>query len=147
MATIRDLLKMKGNEVWYVSPTTSVLETLKVMADKDVGALLVLDADQIVGIISERDFARSIAKTEQCLLNTTVQEYMTNEVVTITPDQSVDEGMQLMTLYKIRHLPVLEGQVLSGVISIGDLVKEIISSKESTIDSLQNFIVGRGYGH
>lgn len=146
MAILRDLLKVKGNQVWSVSPDATVLDTLKAMAKKDVGALLVLDAGKIVGIISERDFARSIAKTEECILDTTVVDYMTKEVVTIRPDQSVDECMQLMTRERIRHLPVVEDNQLIGLISIGDVVKEIISNKESTIDHLENYIEGRGYG-
>jgi CBS domain-containing protein len=145
MSTVRDLLKVKGNEVWSVSPETSVLDTLRMMAEKEVGALVVLDAGQIVGIISERDFARSIAKTEQCILDTTVMDYMTKKVVTIGPDQTVDDCMQMMTKGRIRHLPVVEGKKLIGLISIGDVVKEIISSKESTIDTLENYIEGRGY--
>jgi CBS domain-containing protein len=145
MSTVRDLLKVKGNEVWSVSPETSVLDTLRMMAQKEVGALVVLDAGQIVGIISERDFARSIAKTEQCILDTTVMDYMTKKVVTIGPDQTVDDCMQMMTKGRIRHLPVVEGKKLIGLISIGDVVKEIISSKESTIDTLENYIEGRGY--
>lgn len=145
MSTVRDLLKVKGNEVWSVSPETSVLDTLRMMAEKEVGALVVLDAGQIVGIISERDFARSIAKTEQCILDTTVMDYMTKKVVTIGPDQTVDDCMQMMTKGRIRHLPVVEGKKLIGLISIGDVVKEIISSKESTIDNLENYIEGRGY--
>jgi CBS domain-containing protein len=146
MATVRDLLKLKGNQVWTISPTTSVIDTLKFMSDKDVGALLVVEGDQILGVISERDFVRSIAQTGQCLLYAQVQNYMTKEVVTVKPSQTIDECMQLMTKQRIRHLPVVENQALVGLISIGDVVKEMISSKESTITSLENFIEGRGYG-
>lgn len=147
MATIRDLLRVKGNQVWGISPNTTVLETLQVMEDKDVGALLVLEGDHIAGIISERDFVRSIAITGRCVLNTTVLEYMTKKVFTIDPDQSIDDCMQLMTRERIRHLPVVEDGKLVGLISIGDLVKELISSKELEIDNLENYIEGRGYGH
>ena len=146
MATIRDLLKNKGNQVWAISPNTSVLETLQMMAEKDVGALLVLEGNQIAGIISERDFVRSIAETERCVLNTTVLEYMTKKVITIDPNQAIEDCMQLMTKEHIRHLPVVEGGKLVGIISIGDVVKELISYKESTINTLQNYIEGRGYG-
>lgn len=117
------------------------------MAEKDVGALLVLDGDKIAGIISERDFARSIAEKERCILNTTVLEYMTTKVTTISPDHSIDDCLQLMTNERIRHLPVVENDKLVGMISIGDLVKEIISNNESTINSLQSYIEGTGYGH
>lgn len=147
MITIRDLLKNKGNQVWSISPDTSVIETLQLMAEKDVGALLVLEGDQIAGIISERDFVRSIAETERCILKTTVLEYMTKKVITVELDQSIDECMQMMTKERIRHLPVVEGGKLVGLISIGDVVKELISNKESTINNLQNYIEGRGYGH
>jgi CBS domain-containing protein len=146
MAKVRDLLQVKGNEIWHVSPDTTVLEALKFMADKDVGALLVLQNDQLVGIISERDFVRSIAETEQCLLYTTVQDYMTKEMFYVGTDQSIEECMQLMTQKHIRHLPVIENSQVLGVVSIGDIVKELIQDKESTIDTLENYIEGRGYG-
>jgi CBS domain-containing protein len=146
MTTVRDLLKIKGNEVWTIPPATSVLDTLKFMAKKDVGALLVLDANEIVGVISERDFVRSIAQTELCLLDALVQDYMTKDVHTVGLDQTIEECMQLMTHKRIRHLPVVENHTLVGLISIGDVVKEMISSKESIINSLENYIEGRGYG-
>ncbi|MBI4927220.1 MAG: CBS domain-containing protein [Anaerolineae bacterium] len=147
MVTIRDLLRVKGDDVWSVTPKTCVLDTLIVMADKGVGALLIMEGSRIAGIFSERDFARAIAKTGQCILDHPVGEYMTTQVVTIEPDQSVEECMQMMTREHIRHLPVMEDRRLIGLISIGDVVREIISSKESTIDTLENFIEGRGYGH
>lgn len=147
MLTVKDLLKTKGNQVWSVSPESTVIETLQMLADKDVGALLVLEGDQIAGIISERDFVRSIAKTGRCTLNTTVLEYMTKEVITIRPDQSLVECLQLMTKEKIRHLPVMDGEKLVGLISIGDVVKELISDNEIMIKNLQNYIEGGGYGH
>ena len=146
MANVRNLLKVKGSDVWSVSPTTSVLNALQLMADKEVGALLVLDSDRIVGIISERDFVRSIAETGQCVVESTVGEYMTRDVYTVEPDTSIEECMQMMTQKRIRHLPVLENGRLVGLISIGDVVKGIISNKESTINSLENYIEGRGYG-
>ncbi len=146
MANVRNLLKVKGSAVWSVSANTSVLDALKLMADKEVGALLVLDAGRIEGIISERDFVRSIAETGQCVVDSTVSEYMTKEVYTVEPDTSIEECMHMMTQKRIRHLPVVEDQQLVGLISIGDVVKGIISTKESTISSLENYIEGRGYG-
>jgi CBS domain-containing protein len=146
MATIRDLLKTKGNQVWTVTPNTSVLETLLMMTEKGVGALVVVEGDQIAGIISERDFIHSIAEKERCVLNTVVLEYMTTTVLTITPDQSIEDCMQLMTDKHIRHLPVVENGKLVGMISIGDIVKDIISSEKSRINALENYIEGRGYG-
>ena len=147
MATVRDLLRIKGNQVWTISPYASVLETLKLMAEKDIGALLVVDGDEMEGVISERDLARSFAKTETCLLDIEVQNYMTRGVITVNPDQSIDECMQIMTKERIRHLPVVENNKLVGLISMRDVVKELISSKESTINSLSDYIEGRGYGH
>ena len=146
MVKVRDLLQVKGNEIWHVSPDTTVLAALKLLADKDVGALLVLQNGQLVGIISERDFVRSIARTEQCLVHTTVQDYMTKEVLFVRPEQSIEGCMQLMTQKHIRHLPVIENSQVIGVVSIGDIVKELIQTKESTIDTLENYIEGRGYG-
>jgi CBS domain-containing protein len=146
MAIIRDLLKTKGNQIWTVTPNTSVLETLLMMTEKGVGALVVVEGDKIAGIISERDFIHSIAEKERCVLNTTVLEYMTTPVLTVTPDQSVEECMQLMTDKHIRHLPVVENGKLVGMISIGDIVKDIISSEKSRITALENYIEGRGYG-
>ena len=146
MATIRDLLKSKGNQVWTVTPNTSVLETLLMMTEKGVGALVVIEGDQIAGIISERDFIHSIAEKERCVLNTVVLEYMTTTVMTVTPDQSIEDCMQLMTDKHIRHLPVVEKGKLVGMISIGDIVKDIISSEKSKVAALENYIEGRGYG-
>ena len=143
MPTVRDLLRTKGDEVWYVTPNADMLETLKIMADKRVGALVVLDEGKIQGIVSERDFARGVAREERCALNTTVLEYMTSNVITVTPETSIEECMRLMTNERIRHLPVMEGGHLAGIISIGDVVKEIISSMDSTIHSLENYIQGR----
>jgi CBS domain-containing protein len=146
MTTVRDLLKGKGNEVWSIPPETTVLEALEFMSAKDIGAVLVTQNDQIVGIISERDFVRSIAGLGMCLIHTPVSDYMTKNVFYVGPDQTIDECMQLMTAKKIRHLPVLENNAMVGLISIGDVVKELISSKESTINLLENYIQGRGYG-
>jgi len=145
MVTVRDLLKTKGSEVWSVSPETTVINTLKMLADKDVGALMVTKDGKTVGIVSERDFVRSIAKTGQVLLHSTVDHYMVKDLFTITPDQSIENCMQLMTEKHIRHLPVLENEKLIGVISIGDVVRELISNKEFTINQLENYIQGRGY--
>jgi len=146
MSTIQDLLRTKGNQVWTVTPNTSVLETLLLMTEKNIGALVVVDGEKIAGIISERDFIHSIAEKERCVLNTTVLEYMTTSVITVTPQQSIDECMQLMTDKHIRHLPVSENGKLVGMISIGDIVKDIISSEKSKVETLENYIQGRGYG-
>jgi CBS domain-containing protein len=145
MATVRDLLKLKGDQVWSVAPATSVLDALALMSEKNVGALLVQHNDQMVGIISERDFARSIAKTGRCIIEAPVEDYMTREVFTVDPDLSTDECMTLMTEKRIRHLPVVVESKLIGLISIGDVVKDVISAKESTILILESYIEGKDY--
>ena len=145
MATVRDLLKFKGDQVWSIGPETSVLEALELMSEKNVGALVVLQNGQLQGIISERDFARSIAKIGRCLIETPVQDHMTKEVFTIGLDSSTEECMNLMTEKRIRHLPVVVDSKLVGLISIGDVVKEVISSKESTIHILEKYIEGTDY--
>ena len=145
MTTVRDMLKTKGNQVWSVSPTTSILQALEFMAEKNVGALLVLQDEKVAGIISERDFARSIAKNGRCLVDAPIQDIMTKEVFTIRPEISIEECMSLMTQKRIRHLPVVVEDKLLGLISIGDIVKEVISAKESTIHHLENYIEGSDY--
>lgn len=142
---VRNLLKVKGNDVWHVSPETSVLDALKLMAEKQIGALLVLEGDQIVGIVSERDFVRKIAQMNLCAVESPVRDYMTTRVIIIKPDNSIDDCMALMTDKHIRHLPVMEGGSLVGMISIGDLVKETIKGHETTIKQLENYITGTGY--
>lgn len=145
MVNVRNLLKVKGSDVWSITPETTVLVALKTMAEKDIGALLVLDSGKIAGIISERDFVRSIANTGQCLLDSQVKNYMTKNVFTISSDQTIEECMKLMTEKRIRHLPVVDNEKVMGVISIGDVVREMISTRESMINQLENFIEGRGF--
>jgi CBS domain-containing protein len=146
MATVRDLLNMKGDEIWSIGPDTSTLDALKVMAQKKVGALLVMEGDKLMGIVSERDFARRFAEVEMCQIDAPVKEYMTDEVYFVLPDMSVNKCMHMMTHLHVRHLPVFEGDQLVGLISIGDVVKEIIRDQESMIQSMENYITGRGYG-
>ena len=146
MTLVKDLFKVKGSDIWSVAPNASVLEALRVMHEKDIGALLVLESGSLVGIFSERDFARSIVDTGSCVIDASVKDYMTTKVYTIAPGNSIEDCMQLMTAKKIRHLPVMENDRLVGVISIGDVVKELIASQESTISTLENYIEGRGYG-
>jgi len=146
MNTIRDLLKVKGNQVWSITPNSTVLDALQHMTEKQVGALLVLDGNRIEGIISERDFVHGVAEKETCILNTTVVEYMTPKVITVSPDQTIEDCMQLMTKEHFRHLPVVENGKLVGMVSIGDIVKEIISSEKTRAEALENYIEGRGYG-
>jgi CBS domain-containing protein len=145
MNIVRDILKGKGDDVWSITPQTSMLEALKLMAEKNIGALVVLEEGRIAGIISERDFARTIAEIGRCPLEERVEGYMTSEVFTATLDMSSEDCMEKFTDKRIRHLPVVEGSRLVGVISIGDVVRELISTKESTINMLSNYIEGSEY--
>ena len=142
MTTLRNILQMKGDDIWSVSPESTVYDAIKMMADKNVGALLVLEGDKLSGIISERDYARKVILKGKSSKDTRVREIMTSSVVTITPEQSIEECMGLMTTKHIRHLPVLEDKKLVGMISIGDVVKAIISEQQHTIKDLENYITG-----
>ena len=143
--TVRDLLRLKGDAVWFVTPEISVLDALHELSDKDIGALVVLDNGKIVGILSERDVVRKIAEEDEFILAKPVSNYMTPDVITISPSQYIEDCMTLMTEERIRHLPVVEDDRMIGMISIGDVVKAIITSQESTIDQLKKYIDGGGY--
>ena len=142
MISIRQLLERKGSEVWSTSPDSSVYEALQLLAEKDVGALLVLQDGELVGIVSERDYARKVVLHGMTSMKTPVKEIMTEEVITVGPGSTVEEAMALMTDKHIRHLPVLEGESIVGIVSIGDLVKAIIADQEFTIGQLENYISG-----
>jgi CBS domain-containing protein len=141
--TIGSVLKKKGGGLWSLSPDASVFEAIEMMADKGVGALLVMSQDELVGIISERDYARKVILKGKASKQTPVREIMTSPVITVTPDQTVDAGMNIMTNNRIRHLPVVQDQRVVGVVSIGDLVKWIITEQEETIQQLENYITGK----
>ncbi len=143
MATVADLLRFKGHDVWAVAPDATVYDALKLMAEKNVGAVLVLDGDHVVGILSERDYARKVVLRGKSSRETPAREIMTPRVLYVHPNQSIEECMALMTDKHIRHLPVLENGRLVGVISIGDVVRAIISEQEFTIAQLENYITGR----
>jgi CBS domain-containing protein len=145
LISVRDLLRLKGDAVWSVTPGTLVVDALSKLAEKDIGALLVVEGGQIAGIISERDVVRKIAATGIFEPRGTVSEFMTPDVFTISPTQTIEDCMALMTEQRIRHLPVVEDDKLVGMISIGDVVKAIITSQEFTIDQLTKFIDGGGY--
>jgi CBS domain-containing protein len=140
MKTVKEILEAKSHKLLSISPQTSVLDALKLMADKDVGALVVLDGDGLAGIFSERDYARKVILHGKSSKATPVSEIMTHKVVCVRPDQSVEECMALMTDKRIRHLPVLEGRHVIGVISIGDVVKEVISEQRFVIEQLEHYI-------
>ncbi len=138
MDTIRHILQLKGNDLWTISPNASVYDALRMMEKKDVGALLVLENDKMVGILSERDYARKIILHGKTSRETLVREIMTPVVFSIHPDQTVDECMDLMTLRRIRHVPVMENDALLGIISIGDVVNYIIRRQRKTISKLES---------
>ena len=140
---IRDILKQKGHAIWSVTPTMSVYDAIGMMSDKQVGALLVVSDGKLVGIISERDYARKVILKGKSSKETPVREIMTSPVITVTLDHPVEECMRIMTNHRVRHLPVLEGEELVAVVSIGDLVKAIISTQAETIDHLSNYIAGK----
>lgn len=142
MTSIRQLLDKKGSDVWSTTPDASVYDALLLLAEKNIGALLVLQEGELVGIISERDYARKVALRGKASVETPVREIMTEDVVTVSPQSTVEEAMALMTDKRIRHLPVVEEDKLVGVISIGDLVKSIIAKQEVMINQLENYISG-----
>jgi CBS domain-containing protein len=141
-STVRQMLQAKGNQVFSVNPQTSVYEALEVMSRRDIGALLVMNGSQLAGIFSERDYARKIILMGRVSRETPVDEVMTREVVGVAPAASVDDCMNLMTQHRIRHLPVLQGAEVLGMISIGDVVKAIISEQQFRIGQLEEYISG-----
>jgi len=140
MKFVSEMLKGKGRDVWTVSPDSTVYDALQVMADKNVGALMVLENDQVVGVFSERDYARKVILKGKASKDTPVSEIMSTKLVWVRPDQTIEDCMNLMTNRRIRHLAVLEEGRLIGVISIGDVVKAIISEQEFTIQQLEQYI-------
>lgn len=143
MTNVAHLLRGKGSAVWSIGPDASVYEAIKMMAEKGVGALLVVEGGRLAGIISERDYARKVILLGKSSAETPVREIMTDRVFYVHPEQSVEECMALMTEKHIRHLPVLRGNEVAGVISIGDLVKALIADREIRIQQLENYITGR----
>ena len=140
MKNVTQLLQAKGGEILSIGPDTRVFDALKLMAEKDIGALVVTDGDRLAGIISERDYARKVILHGKSSHEMLVREIMTAKVITVNPAQTVEECMALMTSKRIRHLPVTDGDRLVGVLSIGDLVKEVIAEQEATIKQLESYI-------
>jgi CBS domain-containing protein len=140
MATVGQLLQSKGSAIFSVGPEDPVLEAIRQMADRHVGALLVMNGNELVGIVSERDYARKVILMGRSSSATPVWQIMSSPVHTVTPDKSVDDCMRLMTERRVRHLPVVEGGRVVGVISIGDLVKAVIEDQQHTIEQLESYI-------
>ena len=139
---VSDILDSKGHEVWAVKPDDTVFDSLQLMAEKGIGALLVMDGDRLVGIVTERDYARKVILEGKSSKTSSVAEVMTKRVLCVTPEQTIDECMALMTDKRARHLPVLDHKRVIGIISIGDLVKTMISEQQVLIDQLQHYISG-----
>ncbi len=142
MELIKYLIKAKGNEIWSIEPGASVFDAVKLMADKGVGALMVMEGNKLVGVISERDYARKVILKDRSSKGTYVEEIMTTRVIYAHPEQNVEESMALMTEKHIRHLPIMVEEKLLGVVSIGDLVKSIIAQQQLTIKQLEQYVSG-----
>jgi CBS domain-containing protein len=142
MKTVKQLLQNKGGEVWTIGPDQTVLEALRLMAEKEVGALVVVNSSKVVGIISERDYARKVVLRGVSSKDTPVRDIMSGKVFFVRPNQTAEECLALMTEKRCRHLPVMEDNKLSGLISIGDAVKAVIAEKEFMIGQLENYIKG-----
>lgn len=139
---ISALLHHKGSTVWHVSPEARVFDAIRLMADKNVGALLVMSGHKLDGIFTERDYARKIALHGKSSKETRVREILSHKLVTVTPDDSIEDCMRLMTENRVRHLPVLQNEEVAGIISIGDLVNWIISAQDATIAQMEQYIAG-----
>ncbi|MEC9491733.1 CBS domain-containing protein [Flexistipes sp.] len=142
MSTVKDILSKKVSQVYTVSPEKTVFEALKIMSDEDIGALIVTEGDNVKGIFSERDYARKVILKGKSSKELKVSDIMTTDVLFVTPKNTVEECMALMTEKRIRHLPVLENKKLTGLVSIGDIVKQVISDHKFTIKELEKYISG-----
>ncbi|HUX23084.1 MAG TPA: CBS domain-containing protein [Burkholderiales bacterium] len=140
MKTVAQMLKLKPSGVASIGPDVPVVDALKLLAERDVGAVLVMDGQRLVGILSERDYARKVALKGKSSSTTPVNEIMTREVVFVTPEQTNEDCMALMTAKRLRHLPVIDNDRVVGVLSIGDLVKDTISEQQFIIDQLEHYI-------
>jgi CBS domain-containing protein len=140
MTTVRHLLDGKGRALFSIEPEDPVLEAVRMMADRHVGALLVMRGTELAGILSERDYARKVVLLGRSSAETPVWQIMTSPVITVAPDNSVQDCMRLMTERRIRHLPVVDGGRVVGMISIGDLVKAVIEEQQQTIEQLETYI-------
>ena len=142
MTTLRQLLDQKGRKTWSIHPDATVFDAIAKMAEKDIGSLVVMDGDELLGIITERHYARNVVLKGKASPATRVRDIMERHVVIARPEQYVEHAMALMNEKRVRHLPVLEGNSLVGIVSIGDLVKSIIGDQKFTIDQLEHYIHG-----
>ena len=147
MITVKDLLNRSSSTTVLVAPTDNVYRALQLMAENNIGAVMICEENQMQGIFTERDYCRKIILMGRSSLNTPIQDIMTKKMITVKPEQSLEECMELMTKYHIRHLPVQENENLVGVVSMRDVMEAIISSKQSRIDQLESYISGNDYGH
>lgn len=143
MKTVAQILKFKGSQVYSVSPDQTVLEALELLVEMNIGGLVVLEGTRLVGIFTERDYARKVVLKGKTSKDTAIREIMTEKVLTVTPSQTVDQCMAIMTGGHFRHLPVVENEHILGVISIGDLVKAVMAEQKHQIEQLENYISGR----
>ena len=143
---ITEILSHKSPQLWTIAPDATVFEAIQLMAEKDIGAILVLQGGQLLGVISERDYARKVALRGKSSKETTVREIISAEPIAVTPGHTVEECMKLITTHRVRHLPVIEGGAVTGLISIGDLVNWIISAQSATISQLETYITGHYAG-
>ena len=142
MITARDILREKGEQLYSISPDATVYDALKMMADKDIGAVMVFENDRMVGLISERDYARKVILKGKHSQDTPVRQIMTQDVISVDPNKTLEECLELIAEHRVRHLPVVENNRAVGIISIGDIVKGIIHHKEIIIEQLENYIKG-----
>lgn len=141
--TVGSVLERKGHKVWSLPPEASVYDAIALMADRGVGALLVISGDDVVGIMSERDYARNVILKGRSSSATRIDEIMSHPVLTVKPDETIDTCLRIMTERRIRHLPVTDGGEVTGIVSIGDLVKAIVASQAYTIEELHKYIMGK----
>jgi CBS domain-containing protein len=142
VTTVKDILDIKGHTVWSVAPGDTVFEAVKLLADKGIGCLLVMDNEKLVGVVTERDYARKVVLEGRSSRELPVSDVMTRKVLCVSPERTSDECMALMTDKRVRHLPVVDHKNVIGVVSIGDLVKAVISEQQILIDQLQHYISG-----
>ena len=140
--TVKNLLEQKGRNLWTISPDATVFDALAIMADKDIGSLVVMDGEKLIGIVTERHYSRNVILKGKRSPSTLVKDIMDRNVIHVRPEQTVEVCMALMTEKRVRHLPVLEGQKVIGMVSIGDLLKSIISKQKFVIEELEHYIHG-----